>query len=108
VDLDLGEMFLNFPLPEWIQKFLGVRMEAIEEHFNNMDGHHKVQFFEAWTRCLMGFGPSPFLAIHFYYHGEEFIIGNPRNKISALQWDKVVLNCPGSRSFDPRFPWVYK
>ena len=42
VDLDLGEMFLNFQLPKWIQKFLGVRMEAIEEHINNMDGHHNV------------------------------------------------------------------
>ena len=108
VDLDLGEMFLNFPLPKWLYKYLGVRMEAIAKHINKMEGHHRVQAFEAWTRCLMGFGPSPFLAIRFYYHGEEFIIGNPRDRDRALRWDKVVLNCPGSKTFDPRFPWVYK
>jgi len=83
-------------------------MEAIAKHINNMEGHHKVQAFEAWTRWLMGFGPSPFLAIRFYYHGKEFIIGNPRDPQSALRWDKIVLNCRGSKSFDPRFPWVYK
>ena len=83
-------------------------MEAIAKHINKMKGQHKVQAFEAWTRCLMGFGPSPFLSIRFYYHGEEFIIGNPRDPNSALRWDKVVINCPGSETFDPRFPWIYK
>ena len=73
-----------------------------------MEGHNRVQTFEAWMRSLMGFGPSPFLVIHFYYHGEEFIIGNRRDSNSALRWDKVVLNCPGSKTFDPQFPWVYK
>ena len=51
----------------------------------------------------MGFGPSPFLVICFYYHGE-----NPRDSNNALRWDKVVLNCPGSKMFYPWFPWVYK
>jgi len=83
-------------------------MEEIAQHINKMDGHHKFQAFEAWTRCLMGFGPSPFLAVCFYYHGEEFIIGNPRGSNIALRWDKVVLNCPGSKTVDPCFPWVYK
>ena len=60
-------------------------MEAIAKHINKMKGQHKVQAFEAWTRFLMGFGPSPFLSIRLYYHGEEFIIGNPRDTNSALR-----------------------
>ena len=108
VDQDLGKMFLHFPLPQGLHKYLGVRMESITEHINNMEGHHRVQFFEGWTHCLMGFGRSSFLIIRFYYHGEEFIIGNPRNESNALRWDKVVLNSPASSSFDPHFPSVYK
>jgi len=57
VDLDLGEMFLNFPLPKWLHKYLGVQMEAIAKHINKMEGQHKVQTFEARTCCLMGFWP---------------------------------------------------
>ena len=108
VDIDLGEMFLNFPLPAWLHKYLGVRMEGITKHINKMQNQHKTQPCEAWTRCLMGFGPSPYLAIRFYYHAEEFIVGEPSDKRSALRWDKVVLNCPGNKLFDPRLPWVYK
>ena len=108
VDIDLGEMFLNFPLPSWLHKYLGVRMEGISVHLDEMKNQHKVKTSEAWTRCLMGFGPSPYLAIRFYYHAEEFIIGKPRDNKSALRWDKVVLNCPGNKEFDPRLPWVYK
>ena len=66
-------------------------MEAIAKHINKMKGQRKVQAFEAWKRCMVGFRPSPFLSIRFYYHGEEFIIGNPR--------DRYIVLFDGTRSY---------
>jgi len=42
VDIDLSKMFLNSPLPKWLHKYLGVRMEAISKYIINMEGHHSL------------------------------------------------------------------
>jgi uncharacterized protein (DUF1499 family) len=50
----------------------------------------------------MGFRPSPYYAVRFYYWAEEISIrGNRRAPGNPLRWDRVVLNLPGSKEFDP-------
>jgi hypothetical protein len=56
----------------------------------------------------MGFRLSPYNAIRHYYHAEEFVIGDPKEPGSPLQWDRIILNLPGFDIFDPRLPWVFK
>jgi hypothetical protein len=63
VNFDLGEMFLNFPLDRAIQPFTGVRMEGIAPNIEEIFGADFAKQFMAWTRLLMDFRPSPYLAI---------------------------------------------
>ena len=61
-----------------------------------------------WERCWMGFRPSPFYAVRYLYLALEFACGRHSDERNHLRWDKVVLNLPGSRDFNPMYPWVMK
>ena len=106
VDFDLGEFFLNFPLPEALRKYVGVRMEAIKEILGTMDNTPLVFSHESWVRYLMGFTASPFSTIKSFYHAEEAVVGDHTRKDSPVRWDRVILNCIGDPKFDPRLPFV--
>ena len=107
IDLDLGEFFLNFPLSESIRPYAGVRMEAIKQIMEEDPTQNPVSQYEAWSRLLMGFTPSPFCAVRHFYLAEEFVFGDVRERGNPMCWDKVIFNLPGMPSFDPRMPWVY-
>jgi len=95
VDFDLGEMFLNFPLEERFRPVAGVRMEAINSILDNMATKQAQEHLlerslpkakqEAWTRMFMGFTPSPYHSVRFYYLAEEFVVGNPKEEVSPLR-----------------------
>jgi hypothetical protein len=107
-DVDLGKMFLNFPLHESLKKFSGVDFShyatKLKQHLPG-DTYRK---WVHWVRCWMGFKPSPYMAVRFYYWAEEFARGNRRHKSNALRWDHIVLNLPGDPSYDPTQPRVMK
>jgi hypothetical protein len=107
VDLDMGEMFLNFPLPMLFRRFSGIDLSPFKDllgfsHISNKD------FQIRWERCWMGFTPSPYYAVRFYYWAEEFCRGNRTEFLNPLRWDEVRLNLPGSETFDPTLPRVMK
>ena len=57
----------------------------------------------------MGMKPSPYNAVHFYYWGEEFAMGNLREFLSnPFGYDKVILNLPGMDSYDTTKPKLMK
>eukprot|EP00980_Cylindrotheca_fusiformis_P018324 scaffold5977_cov98-Cylindrotheca_fusiformis.AAC.1 len=107
VDFDLGEFFLNFFLPYNVRDRAGVNLLSIHRELKR-DLNFKVDGHYSWRRLLFGLGPSPYNSIRFYYHAEEFVLGDPRESGSPLRWDSVILNLPGQETFDPRFPWVYQ
>jgi hypothetical protein len=39
---------------------------------------------------------------------EEVIRGDWKDPNNVFCWDKVMLNLPGSKDYDPNKPWVYK
>eukprot|EP00980_Cylindrotheca_fusiformis_P027728 scaffold22529_cov73-Cylindrotheca_fusiformis.AAC.2 len=105
VDFDLGEFFLNFFLPYEVRNYAGVSLSPIGPDlpsWSDISGKP-----HTWQRLLFGLGPSPYNSIRFYYHAEEFVVGNPRERDNPLRWDSVFLNLPGNPDFDPRKPWVY-
>jgi hypothetical protein len=109
VDIDLGEMFLNFPLPAILWEYSGVDLSSFRKALEElMKATFLARFWVCWEKCWIGLRPSPYMAIRFYYWAEEFARGNPRDKESHLRWDEVVLNLPGDPSFDPAMPRVYK
>jgi hypothetical protein len=106
VDIDLGEMFLNFPLHETLQRFSGVDFSQYSADLRTAESSEK--WWVHWTRCWMGLKPSPFMAVRFYYLAEEFARGNRKDKNNALRWDYVKFNLPGDPKYDITLPRVMK
>ena len=61
-----------------------------------------------WVRCLMGLRPSPYNTIQATHLAFEVANGNQHDMKNALQWEDVILNFPGSSSYNPLQPWVYR
>ena len=107
VDVDLGECFLNFPLPLIFRHFSGINLKPFKEALGYGDVSDSA-FVTRWERCWMGFRPSPYYSVRFYYWAEEFGRGNPKEKGNPLRWDEVRLNLPGDHHYDPTYPRVMK
>jgi hypothetical protein len=105
-DIDLGEMFLNYPLDESIWPYASVDVSNVDP----MEFlHQKVKcIIECWARCLMGFKPSPYVTTQMFAWGEEVIIGDRLEPTNPFYWDEVRLNLPGTDEYDPSLPWVFK
>jgi hypothetical protein len=101
-------MFLNFPHPAVLEKYLGVDFEAFRKDLKSHFGKLKGKAWPHWARCWMGLTPSPYWAVIFFYFADEFARGNRRDPKNALKWDYIKLNPPGDSQFDPTLPWVMK
>ena len=116
VDLDMGEMFPNFPLPQALRPYSGLDLSPFRSLFEtdapdllrDAPGLEDGQLWVRWERNWMGTLPSPYMSIRFFYWAEEFVRGNRMDPANALGWDKVKLNCPGSPDFDPTSARVMK
>jgi hypothetical protein len=107
VGLDMGKMFLNFPLPSLFRRFSGIDLSLFKDPLG-FAHVSKENFQLRWERCWMGFKPSPYYSTRFYYWAEEFAQRNRFAASNPLQWDEVRLNLPGSENFDPTLPRVMK
>jgi hypothetical protein len=116
VDLDMGEMFPNFPLPPELRPYSGIDLTPFRELFEtdapdlmrDAPRSADARLWARWERNWMGILPSPYMSIRFFYWAEEFVRGNRTDPANALGWDKVKLNCPGSDDFDPTSARVLK
>jgi hypothetical protein len=100
-DLDMGEMFLNFPLDIKIRPYCGIDLKPFAEELGSM-------FWEHWARCMMGMMPSPYICVKEALLADEVAKGDPNDLNNPFQWASVTLNLPGMTSYDPRQPWVYR
>jgi hypothetical protein len=111
-DINLGEMFLNFPLPFVLRRFSGIDVSTFRADVNADKDLPNFGLLERawahWIRCWMGLKPSPYMAVHFYYLAEEFARGDRRASENSLRWDSVKLNLPGNPFYDPSQPRVMK
>lgn len=70
VDVDLEEMFLNFPLHDSIKSSSGIYLSEFQETLGIGDGTKKVWY--NWTRNWMGARMSPYSSVQFCSLAEEF------------------------------------
>ena len=103
-DIDLSEMFLNFMLDKELRAYAGVDFSKLFKEEISKGG----TLWECWVRMLMGFKPSPYLTTREMRRIEEFLIGNRENKNNVFRWSKVIFNLPGSKSYNPSLPRVYR
>ena len=99
-DVDVGEMFLNFPLDLSIRPFCGVDL--------SWKLKKKGVLWERWNRMTMGMRPSPWVCTRLLAWMMEVVKGEPKAMNNPFRWDKVVLNCPGMKDYDPSMPRLYK
>ena len=55
----------------------------------------------------MGFCLSPYVATQMFAWSEKVIIGNYTKEDNPFFWDTIILNQPGSWTYDPSMPWIY-
>lgn len=103
-DVDLGEMFLNFPLDEEVRKYAGV---DLTKYFPELSEPGQTLWLR-WARCAMGLRTSPFSTVQALSWLEEIIFGDRRDPNNVFRWDKIETNLPGSADYDPSRPWVSK
>ena len=113
VDIDLGEMFINFPSVYFFQEFSGVDLSPMIPDLLKIfpELKHKVinnRLTAIWTRDWMGFKSSPYWAAKYYYLAEEFVRGDDQDLENPLFWDKVSLNLLGNPDYNPAYPNVIK
>ena len=102
-DIDLGEMFLNYPLDISIRSYAGVhtiRSETLDRS--------KPRHFHRWNRNAMGVMSSPYNSTQGFAWSEEMIEGDLDDPKNPLAWDEVKLNLPGSEDYSPQMPWCYR
>jgi hypothetical protein len=105
-DMDIGEMFLNFILHESMQALCGV--DLTQFFGENDESGRPTILWERWTRAAMGLKSSPYQAVQAILVGKEIVKGDRKDPNNAFRWDDVRLNLPGSKDYDPKYPWVSK
>ena len=106
-------MFLKYWLDEELCPYTGVdvsllgeRVERADGSVDFLEGAGKKRLWERWERTLMGFQSSPYLCTQSFGWSEDFVKGDPGDhENNPLAWDKVVLNLPGSESYQSTKPW---
>jgi hypothetical protein len=104
-DMDFGEFFHNFHMDARIQKHAGVDVSSLPLLCRSCNLQSEVIKFR-WARLFMGMRPSPYNAAWHYYWAEEFARGDPLTPSNPMGYDSIVLNLPGSSSYDPNQPKV--
>ena len=111
VDIDIGEMFPNFPLHHLLRSYSGVDLTPLKDSLGNLipqSMQNDKRITVVWTRLWFGLRSSPEGASTFYYLAEEFIRGNHKEANNPLRWDVVILNLIGNSDYNPAYPQVYK
>jgi hypothetical protein len=98
-DMDLGEMFHNFPLDINLRPYCGIDMTPYIP---------EVTGWERWVQLMMGLRPSPYCSIRGFQIALESVLGNHADPNNVFHWSKLVLNLPGHPSYDPTKPRVWK
>ena len=112
IDIDLGEMFLNFMIDRILMLYSGVDLtqfrREIEKYFPEWKGKVGKLIAAIFSRSFFGFTQSPITAARSYYLSEEFARGDSRDPNNKLRWDEVILNLIGDLEFNPAMPSIYK
>jgi hypothetical protein len=102
-DIDLGKHFLNFPLHANLCPFCGINLRQIRQP--DLPKGSKTLWMH-WSRCMMGLKSSPYETVQSMHLVFKVANGCRHDPLNALAWESVILNLPGSPSYNPALPWV--
>eukprot|EP00985_Skeletonema_marinoi_P028317 scaffold24532_cov80-Skeletonema_marinoi.AAC.2 len=110
-DLDVGEMFLNWPLGKEIRSHAGVDITHVQTKSSSQRADWEVgrtRRWERWVRNFMGLKDSPYRSLQLMIKAKYCAYGNRHDPTNPFQWEVVLLNLPGDECYDPSLPWVMK
>ena len=107
--MDVGEMFLNFPLHPDLIPFVGVYIM----HMNSRPDEEgweqdRTRVWERWDKNFMGLKDSPYRYLQLLIHVKFIAYGERKYILKPFQWSHAKLNMPGHESYTPKLPWVTK
>jgi hypothetical protein len=100
-DIDVGQQFNNFRANREDRPYLGVRMYRTQN-----DGSVEEEWFARYAVLHFGGRASPYVAGRMQRRILELCKGHPRDSLSRFGWDRVHLNLPTMRNWDPSLPRV--
>ena len=103
-DVDIAEMFLNFNLGIDLQSYSGVDLTPLRLQGTNWTAQH----WERWRRNFMGMWDLPYRSIQLMIIAKVLAYGDHTDRQNPFHLEEIVLNLPGSSSYDPTLPWVFK
>jgi len=101
VDIDVGEMFHNYRAHLSARKYLGVR--CIE---TKNDGSVENETYMRSSVLVFGCSSSPYQAGQGQSRILDICKGDRHDDSNPWQWDRVHLNLPFSRNYDPSLPRI--
>ena len=121
-DNDMGDFFLNFPMHEELQMYCGVDVTGLFPLTEMTDDELRKLFplteltddeltqlhIAIWQRCGMGIKNSPHIATLVAGRSNRMILGSRTDQDNPFAWELVVLNLPGTDSYDSTKPWMFK
>ena len=110
-DLDVAEMFLCFNLHPDMRPYAGVDVRLIKTEDRGKQETweaNRTRSFERWSRNFMGMRDSPYRSMQMMLMAKYLAYGNRNDTTNPFRWERVVLNLPGSKGYDPSLPWVMK
>jgi hypothetical protein len=77
-------------------------------YFPELIKTYQPKLWVAWTRLLMGFRSSPYLATQQLLKANNYLMGDRRDENNPFHWTQIVLNLPGDPNYDPTRDFVCK
>jgi hypothetical protein len=68
MDANIGEIFLNFPIHKQIRPYAGIHIQRFRTAFKGNE-LNTLSWFIRCATLFMGYGPSPYLVVCFFYPG---------------------------------------
>jgi len=100
-DLDMGNMFHNFPLDESTGLYTANDLAPLRFELDICK-----HCWVCWKRNLMGFRSSPYNSIRIYLVAEEIIRGDRHDETNAFRLSRIMLNLPGTEGYKPSLAWI--
>jgi len=94
-------------LPLDMRPYAGVDVTLMRDWNSGLE-EGRPKPWEHWTRNFMGMKDSPYRSLQMMLVAKVLAYGDRSDPHNPLQWEKVLLNLPGSEHYDPRLPWVMK
>ena len=95
-DLDLTDMFLNYPLHKDLIPYSGVDYTLVLKS--------ETTVWLRWLRMFMGLTSSPYVTGKMFGWTIDIIVGDRWDPKNPFRWDTAQVNLPGMPTYDPSQP----